>query len=137
LFSGQRRGIIGSRFIRSSPDTDTYGGGVRDNRLVNLVKVFAETLMVHVRKFFPGAESEVECLLGGDTLSCKLSMNVFLGDVVFKGCFLVKGVLNSERYSLEVFSESFGEVTLMGLNMRLAVRVALLIESKWKKKGGV
>jgi hypothetical protein len=137
LFSGHRRGRISGRFIRSSPDTDTYGGGVRDNRLVNRMKVFAETLLVQVKKFSPGAEIGIDFLLGEDFLSCKLSINVSLGDVVFQGCFSVQGVLESEKYSLEVFAESFGEVTLRGLNMELAVQVAALIKLQWEKRRGV
>jgi hypothetical protein len=137
LFSGQRHGTISSRFIRSSPDTDTYGGGVRDNRLVNRVNVFVETLIVQVRKFSPGATIGVDFAPVGDSFSYRASLNVSLDRIVFKSCFSVQGVLGSTKYSVEVFAESFGSIALNGLDFRLALRVAALIKSQWIERRSI
>jgi hypothetical protein len=122
--------------IKSGPDTDTYGGGVRDNDLVGRVNVFSETLRAQLRQFFPSVEVRVKFSPGRNDFSYGASLSVSVGSVVFEGCFSVRGVLGAGEYSVEIFAKSRGIIPLRDLNFKLAVDVASDIRDRLGRRGG-
>jgi hypothetical protein len=130
LFSGGVR----SRIV-SGPDTDSYGGGVRDNDLIGRVKVFSRDLLKFVREFYPPVVIDVSFSPVGDSVSYKASLTVHLGRVLFKDCFSVQGVVNSGKYFVRVFSGKPFLITLKGLNSDLVARVVERIKSKGISEG--